>query len=116
MVTGTAKISEFFFRRRYLLWLIAAINFFSSLYGYYWYHQQLAATPWYLWLFVPDCPLAATLMAVALGIYLLARRNTLFQFMTYTILLKYGFWTVFVFALYWGAGANSFRRSTSCSA
>lgn len=102
-----SRLSDFFFRRRYLLWLILAVNFLSSLYGYYWYRYQLAATPRWLWLFVPDCPLAATLMAAALGLYLLAgRRDTWFQFLIYTTLLKYGFWTVFVFLLYWSAGGR----------
>ena len=103
------RLSEFFFRRHWLLWAILGVNFFSSLYGYYWYHWQLMATTRWLWLFVPDCPLAATLMAVALGIYLFTgQRWSWFHFLTYAILLKYGFWTVFVFTLYWAAGGKSY--------
>ena len=103
------KLSEFFFRRRPLLWAILAVNFLASLYGYYWYRWQLAVTPRYLWFFVPDCPLAATLMAMALGVYLLfGQRRSWFHFLTYTVLLKYGFWTVFVFLLYWTAGGRNY--------
>ncbi|MGE5529587.1 MAG: DUF1405 domain-containing protein [Patescibacteria group bacterium] len=98
-------LSGFFLRRRWLLWLILAVNLLASVYGYYWYRWQLKATPFTLWFFTPDCPLAATLMAVALAIYLVrGRRDTWFQFLTYTILIKYGFWTVFVFLLYWATG------------
>ena len=35
--------------------------------GYiYWYGPTILAAPWYYWVFVPDCPLAATFMGVAL--------------------------------------------------
>lgn len=106
MATG---ISEFFLRRRHLLWLILAINFFSALYGFYWYKAQLLDTPWYLWLFTPDCPLAAMMMAGALGLYLLCgSRQTWYHTLTYTTLIKYGFWTVFVFCLYWLAGGKNY--------
>jgi len=102
------KRGEFFYRRRYLLWLILAINLLSSIYGYYWYRWQFEATPWTLWFFTPDCPWAATLMAVALGIFLFFdKKETWFQFLTYTILIKYGFWTVFVFTLYWARGGQN---------
>ena len=109
----STRLSEFFLRRRWLLWLIAAVNFFAALYGYYWYRYQFAATPVYLWLFTPDCPLAATLMAAALGMYLFrGRKESWFHFLTYTTLLKYGFWTVFVFLLYWGTGGRNIPEYT----
>ena len=67
----------------------------------------MANTHLRLWLFVPDCPLAATLMAAALAIYLLTgRRGSWFHLLTYTVLLKYGFWTIFVFMMYWAAGGS----------
>ena len=85
------RLSEFFLRRRPLLWLILAVNFLPALYGFYWYKRQLQGTPWYLWLFTPDCPLAALMMAVALGLFLLwGKRRTWYHTLTYTTLLKYG--------------------------
>lgn len=102
---------DFLFRRPYLLWTILAINFLASLYGYYWYRWQLAATPRWLWLFTPDCPLAATMMALALGLHLIGGVSRgWFHLLTYTTLLKYGFWTVFVFALYWVAGGGFYAE------
>ena len=99
------RLSEVFFRRPVLLWAILAVNFLASIYGYYWYRWQLRATPWWLWPFVPDCPLAATLMAAALALYLFwGRRESPFQLLTYAVLVKYGLWTVFVLGLYRTAG------------
>ncbi|MGE5551755.1 MAG: DUF1405 domain-containing protein [Bacteroidota bacterium] len=103
------KLSEYFLRRRWLLWSILAVNLLASVYGYYWYAWQFAQTPFVLWLFTPDCPLAATMMAAALWIYLRSgRRDTWFQFLTYTTLIKYGLWTAFVFVYYWLNGGKTF--------
>ena len=105
----STRLSEYFLRRRPLLWLILAVNFLSALYGFYWYKGQLQGTPLYLWLFTPDCPLAALMMAVALGLFLFwGKRRTWYHTLTYTTLLKYGFWTAFVFSYYWLAGGKDY--------
>ncbi|MBI4399938.1 DUF1405 domain-containing protein [Candidatus Micrarchaeota archaeon] len=84
-----------------LFWPIVMINLFSAFLGFvFFYGPQLAETPIYLWPFVPDCPLYALLVAVAL---VLARTNVkadLFFFITGIGALKYGFWTVFVLSSY----------------
>ena len=54
-------------------------QFFAALYGYYWY-RPIAGTPVYLWLFTPDCPLAALIMAAALGLYLFRGKGELVSF------------------------------------
>jgi uncharacterized membrane protein YpjA len=89
-------------------WLIALIliNFGGSLYGFYWYRVQLAATPYRFWLFVPDCPLATLLFTVALILICLGREVVPFTVLTLFGLVKYGFWTVFVLGLYWGTGGR----------
>ncbi|MEM3030861.1 MAG: DUF1405 domain-containing protein [Candidatus Micrarchaeia archaeon] len=82
-----------------LFWLVFVANLAGAGWGFiYFYGDQLAATPFWLWPFVPDCPLYALLFAIGM---LVARtmRGVLadfFLFFTFAGSLKYGFWTVFV--------------------
>lgn len=92
-------------RRDWLLALIL-INFGGSLYGFYWYREQLAATPFRYWLFVPDCPLATLLFALALWFIYRGREINTYTVLTLFGLVKYGFWTVFVLGLYWRTGGR----------
>lgn len=43
------------------------VNFLGALYGFWWYRDQLIATPARLWLVVPDSPAATLLFAAFLG-------------------------------------------------
>jgi len=83
---------------------LVVINALGSGFGYYWYHEQLAATPFYNWLFVPDSPLASTLVTLAL----LMRGDTalkrLFQTVAFTAAIKYGIWAMVIITQYWGMG------------
>ncbi len=83
---------------------ILAINAVFGTVGFYWYRAQLPATPASLWLFVPDCPLYADLMALTLGLVLLRRRQGWFETIVFLSLIKYGFWTVTALALHWADG------------
>ena len=68
----------------------------GSIYGYYWYRHQLASTPIFLWFFVPDSPLSTTLTAVALFLILIDKRNSLFEWIAFTAVIKYGVWAVII--------------------
>lgn len=83
------------FRPWFLITLII-INFLGSIYGYYWYRHQLASTPIFLWFFVPDSPLSTTLTAVALFLILIDKRNSLFEWIAFTAVIKYGVWAVII--------------------
>lgn len=80
------------------------INALGSLYGYYWYREQLAATPFYLWPFVPDSPLSSTLFAAALLLHLSGVKKTMFQVLACTVSIKYGIWAVVMISDYWSSG------------
>ncbi len=84
------------------LLVILWINIIGSLYGYYYYQSQLSATPVYLWLFVPDCPLYTTLFAAVILLALLGYRNTLFNLIVSIGLMKYAAWTLFVLSFFNG--------------
>ena len=76
---------------RALLLLIILANIIGTLFGFYYYSDQLYATPLLLWVFVPDCPLY-TLLFVARFI----KTNRVFDFVVAVGLFKYACWTLFV--------------------
>lgn len=85
---------------------LLVINVLGSVYGYFWYRQQLAETPFYLWPFVPDSPLSSTLFAAALLFHLTGVTKTLFQVLACTVSIKYGIWAVLMISNYWSSGGS----------
>jgi uncharacterized membrane protein YpjA len=83
---------------------LLVINVLGSIYGFYWYREQLAATPFHLWLFVPDSPLSSALFSTALLFHLLGVTKTLFQVLACTVSIKYGIWAVIMISNYWSSG------------
>ncbi len=53
-------------------------------------------TPWYYWIFVPDCPLYTFLMIFALLFLVLGKRYDTFNAVTAVGLSMYGTWTMLV--------------------
>lgn len=81
-----------------MLKALMATNVVGAVWGVFWYWPQLVSTPWYLLLFVPDCPLQALIFAIFLMIYpLRASVTTASQdFLVWLAVLgaiKYGIWT-----------------------
>lgn len=83
---------------------LVIINAVGSAYGYYWYREQLARTPYYYWPFVPDSPLSTTLFALALLLSLAGTGRLLFQTVALTASIKYGIWAVVMISHYWLQG------------
>ncbi|MFZ5647869.1 MAG: DUF1405 domain-containing protein [Bacillota bacterium] len=90
---------------RYVV-LLLAVNIPGSVYGYYWYAGQLAATSRKLWLFVPDSPLSTTLFSVVLALSLLGYRNAFLSVVAFTGCIKYGLWAVIIISHFWGTGGG----------
>jgi uncharacterized membrane protein YpjA len=82
--------------RSWFIWALLLINIVGSLYGFYWYRYQLAETPWYHLIFVPDSPLSSTFFCVVLITILIKRRSTLFELLAYLWVIKYGIWAVII--------------------
>lgn len=77
------------------IWVVALADLAGAIAGYtYWYGSTILASPWYYWIFVPDCPIAATLMGAALIAYLLGRKWQILGFLAVGTCIKYGLWTV----------------------
>ena len=81
----------------YQKWLISFIlvcNIFGTIYGYHWYSSQLANTPNYFKLFVPDSPTATLFLCLSLLLILFNKRNALIDALAFITLFKYGSWAV----------------------
>lgn len=94
-------------------WDIAGVISGLNLLGFaagmlFWYGEQLlnqAGGRWYLWPFIPDCPLFAGLFVIAFWGLRHRRSWPLFYTVTAFGLIKYGVWTVvYSFAYWWGGG------------
>ncbi len=86
---------------RRLLVIIILINIIGSAFGLYYYWDQLTMTPWYYWLFVPDCPLYTFFMIFALLLIAVGKPNDTFNVVTAVGLAMYGAWTMLVL-IYFG--------------
>jgi len=91
-----------------IAWTIIAFNFAGFVVGtIFWYGGQLlgAADQWFLWPFIPDCPLFAGLFIIAFLGLRKGRDWHLFYMITAFGLIKYGVWTVVFSVAYWLGGA-----------
>lgn len=82
-------------------WSLFVINLLGSIYGFYWYKNQLLSTEWYWLIFVPDSPTASSFFTLVLGLYLMQRRLPILEAFAAITLFKYGIWAVVV--IIWGA-------------
>ena len=96
MIKIIRSIIDWIYRDHRILSIIIAINIVGSLFGLYYYWDQLMMTPWYYWIFVPDCPLYTFLMIFALIFLVLGKRYDTFNAVTAVGLSMYGTWTMFV--------------------
>lgn len=79
-------------------WALLGINFFGSLYGFYWYWPQLQTTAVKYWLIVPDSPGSTFLLCIWLGLMLAGADwrkpgMQLLAAIAFVSNMKYGFWT-----------------------
>ncbi|MDI6709299.1 MAG: DUF1405 domain-containing protein [Bacillota bacterium] len=96
-----------------LAWLLARpralvaillVNLGGTVWGFIWYREQLAATPWYFWPFTPECPIQSLLFAAVIALRLLARPWPFLEAFTLPGLIKYGTWTVGILGHHWATG------------
>ena len=92
--------------RPWMLWSLFAVNLLGSIYGFYWYKEQLMMTASWLNLFVPDSPTASSAFTLVLLLYALRRRSPLIEAFAAVTLFKYGVWAVAVIL----AGRNCVAR------
>ncbi|WP_096202315.1 DUF1405 domain-containing protein [Bacillus sp. FJAT-45350] len=83
-----------FFKKRWVLATLFIINFFGTLYGYWWYVGQLTITPSHFLLFVPDSPTASLFFLFVILAFLAGRNIGLLEALAAVTLIKYGLWAV----------------------
>lgn len=100
--TGQGVVAFYGYFKRARPWaiLIATINLIGIGYGFYYYAPQFAATPWYLWPFVPDSPLAVLWAELALVAYWLRRKPGVLDALAFLGNVQVGLWTVYVLLAY----------------
>lgn len=92
---------QYLIKQRWVIVTLFIVNLLGTIYGYYWYKNQLAITPVHLLPFVPDSPTASLFFTLVL---LLLLRNTYSSFIAAfaaVTSIKYGIWAVA--AILWGA-------------
>lgn len=100
MISLIKSIVDMVYKDRRLLMLVMVINIMGSLFGVYYYWDQLMMTPPYLWIFVPDCPLYTFFMVLILTGLMSGRMSDTFNAITAVGLSMYGAWTMLVLAYF----------------
>lgn len=98
------KFLEHFFTSIWFYNALLLVNFGGTIYGFYWYAGQFAATPLSLWLFVANSPLAVLYFFIVLLLLRRGNRSPLLEGLAYFGLIKHGMWTVVVTSVYQFAG------------
>jgi uncharacterized membrane protein YpjA len=76
------------------------INLLGSGFGYYYYKSLLAASPLWLWIFIPDSPNSTLLFSLAIFLILMGRGSSTLSALGSVYVMKYGLWTMFVILYY----------------
>src|SRR5690625_3829051 len=70
--------------------LLFIVNFFGTIYGYYWYKSQLQVTPAIFVPFVPDSPTATLFFTLFLLFFIFKKNVHYIEAIALTSLVKYG--------------------------
>lgn len=90
---------DFIFKKR-ALYIIALANLFGTLFGFYYYSDQLLSTDPILWIFVPASPIATLLFAASIYLNADDRGLPILDALAFVSNLRYGLWTVFCLIYY----------------
>lgn len=96
MINPVKYVIDLVYGDKRILALVIIINIIGSLFGLYYYWDQLMMTPWYYWIFVPDCPLYTFFMIFALLFIAMGKRFDTFNTITAVGLAMYGTWTMII--------------------
>ncbi|MDQ0225122.1 hypothetical protein CHH83_14640 [Bacillus sp. 7586-K] len=88
------KMIHYLLGNKPMLLLVFVINFFGTLYGYFWYKDQLAVTPPQFLLFVPDSPTASLFFTIVIVAFLFRKNLPTIEALAIVTLFKYGIWAV----------------------
>ena len=81
------------YRHSCLIFLLIC-NILGTLYGFIWYGDQLAKTPWYFLPFIPDSPIASLFLCIVIICLIFNKHIPFVEALAFVTLLKYGLWAV----------------------
>ncbi len=87
--------------QKWFIFVLFMINLLGSIYGFYWYQEQLLETPSKWLVFVPDSPMASSFFTLFLIVYFFKKKAPLIEAFASITLFKYGIWATAV--ILWGA-------------
>ncbi|UGB29246.1 DUF1405 domain-containing protein [Metabacillus sp. B2-18] len=88
------KWFQYLLGQKPIIFIMVLINFFGTVYGYYWYRYQLADTPAHFYIFVPDSPTASMFFLIVVAAFLMKKNLPLIEALAIVTLFKYGIWAV----------------------
>jgi uncharacterized membrane protein YpjA len=94
LVSDRMKMFQYILGQKPVLIMMFLINFFGTIYGYYWYRYQLSETPAHFLIFVPDSPTASLFFLIVLLAFLIRKNFPLIEALAIVTLFKYGIWAV----------------------
>jgi uncharacterized membrane protein YpjA len=97
---GLLRFFHHFKAHRGWVVVIALVNLVGILYGFYYYGRQFDITPWWLWPFVPDSPLAVLWAELALLAYWAGRPSATLDALAFLGNVQVGLWTCYVLLAY----------------
>ena len=105
---GILRLLDWALRTPWLLWLLGLFTISVTTWGfveYYgpqfeWIHAATGSSEWWVYPFVPDCPLFGMVFVVVLGLRRLGFYNNTVAAFVAVGNIKYGLWTVFVLLYY----------------
>lgn len=89
-------ISYSFLHDKVFLFILGLVNILAGIYSFSFYATQLASSPFWLWIFIADCPLAAILFGVCVILLALGLRVRWLCFLSLVASVKFSLWTIFV--------------------
>jgi len=81
-----------FLTRPAILAALIWVNGLGTIYGYYWYKNQLLTTPAIFWPVVPDSPTASLFLTIFLYLLWKDKRNPYIESFGAVYAIKYGLW------------------------
>lgn len=98
----------------WMLWTLFIVNFLGSIYGFYWYKNQLIDVGSWWNIFVPDSPTASAAFTLVLALFILKRHFPLLEAFAAVTLFKYGVWAVVMIVV--GAAQNAYVNGGNMTA
>lgn len=104
MISNIWRNLNYYIEQKKFILILIAINLLGSIYGFYWYKNQLLSTSTKWLIFVPDSPMASSFFTIFLILYYFNKKSPIIDALAAVTSFKYGIWATAV--ILWGAWAE----------